>query len=146
MNRNSNHLGIHENITQSTILDLGNEIRNNSQTENETVMNFLTSNNFSNLVNETVNNSNSNEPQQPQQSNTQEHNSGFANLIIRGLQSSLPFLIIALVKLLHQHFFGFLIVLGFLTTQHFANKILVKQIELKVFNFFLNTVYLENFY
>lgn len=132
MNRNSNHLGIHENVPQSTIVDLEHEIRSDSLAENEGVMSFLTSNNFTNLMNETVNNSNSNDPQQP---NMQEQSPGFANLAIRGLQSSFPFLIIALVKLLHQHFFGFLIVIGFLTTQHFANKILVNQIELKVFDF-----------
>ncbi|RNA41043.1 RING finger and transmembrane domain-containing 2-like [Brachionus plicatilis] len=131
MNRNSNHQGIHDTIPQNTVLDLENEVRNNVQIENDTVMNFFNSNNLNGLMSEVVNNPNPNEPQQAQQINTQEQNPSFANLVVRSLQSSFPFFIIALVKLLHQHFFGFLVVLGFLTTQHFANNILVKQIELK---------------
>lgn len=136
MSRNSNQLGVHDRTGQSTIIELGSQVRDNLQLESETVVNFLNTNNLNDLVNDVINNPNPNESQQTQQINFQEQNPSLANLIIRALQSSFPFLIIALVKLLHQHFFGFLVVLGFLTTQHFANKILVKQIELKVIAFF----------
>jgi hypothetical protein len=67
---------------------------------------------------------------------------GFVNVVIKALQSSLPFIIILVAKIFHQHLLGFFIVLGFITTLHWSNRTLVNQVQLKV-NTFLNLIKME---
>jgi hypothetical protein len=57
---------------------------------------------------------------------------GFVSVVIKALQSSLPFIIILVAKIFHQHLLGFFIVLGFITTLHWSNRTLVNQVQLKV--------------
>ena len=48
------------------------------------------------------------------------------------MTSSLPFVLIFIAKIFHQHLLGFIIVLGFLVTLHWSNRFLVNQVDLKV--------------
>jgi hypothetical protein len=50
---------------------------------------------------------------------------------LKAMQSSVPFFVILVAKIFHQHLLGFFIVLGFLTTLHWSNKKLVSQVEVK---------------
>lgn len=74
---------------------------------------------------------------QPNAENGHDHTHGEqpANnlllFVLQTLQSSLPFFIILVAKIFHQHLLGFFIVLGFVTTLHWSNKTLVRQVELK---------------
>jgi hypothetical protein len=63
----------------------------------------------------------------------QQQPPSFVTGVIKTLQSSLPFLIILVAKIFHQHLLGFFIVLGFMTTLHWSNRTLVNQVQLKVF-------------
>lgn len=53
------------------------------------------------------------------------------SLLISSLQSSIPFLLLLIAKIFHQHLLGFFIVLGFMTTLHWSNRNLVHQVELR---------------
>ncbi|CAF0721520.1 unnamed protein product [Brachionus calyciflorus] len=138
MSRNSNNSNFSDQIT-NPVNQIQNELRGYIPQESETVINMLNPNNFNNLINDAVNNQQQQQQQNQQNSENEqaqnqqppESNPGIGPMIARTLQTSFPFVLIGLVKLLHQHFFGFLIVLGFLVTQHYANKILVDQIQLK---------------
>lgn len=126
----------------STSLNLNNL----AQTENQTVLNLVNQSNLVNLINDAVN-----QQQQQQQQNQHQHQhlpqqqpnnndqgdnqNGFVNLLVKTLQTSLPFFLILLVKILHQHLFGFFIVIGFITTLHYSNRMLVNQVQLKVIQF-----------
>lgn len=70
--------------------------------------------------------------QQQQQPANPEQAPNIVLFFIQALQSSLPFFIILVAKIFHQHLLGFFIVLGFVTTLHWSNKTLVRQVELKV--------------
>jgi len=72
-------------------------------------------------------------PLQQQQNNATpaEQQPNFFLFLIQALQSSLPFFVILVAKIFHQHLLGFFIVLGFVTTLHWSNKTLVRQVELK---------------
>lgn len=150
--------------------DLGNLIGDNSTTTPLPVMNRLNSNlnhnhshasdaetaqnNFDQIVlnmqtngqNGNPNNSNENGIQhehqhQHQPGGDQTPNNNFLLFLVQTLQSSLPFFVILIAKIFHQHLLGFFIVLGFVTTLHWSNKTLVRQVELKVTRFthaFLN--------
>lgn len=56
------------------------------------------------------------------------------------MTSSLPFILIFIAKIFHQHLLGFIIVLGFLVTLHWSNRFLVNQVELKVSTLFIDLV------
>ena len=53
------------------------------------------------------------------------------SFIFSSLQSSFPFFLFLVAKIFHQHFLGFFIVLGFMTTLHWSNRSLVHQVELR---------------
>ena len=57
---------------------------------------------------------------------------GLISVLVRTMQSSMPFFFILVAKIFHEHLIGFFIVLGFLTTLHWSNRTLVGQVELKV--------------
>jgi len=140
--------------------DLGNLIGDNNTTTPLPVMNRLNSNlnhnhshasdaetaqnNFDQIVlnmqtngqNGNPNNSNENGIQhehqhQHQPGGDQTPNNNFLLFLVQTLQSSLPFFVILIAKIFHQHLLGFFIVLGFVTTLHWSNKTLVRQVELK---------------
>jgi hypothetical protein len=69
--------------------------------------------------------------QQPNNTTPPEQQPNFFLFLIQALQSSLPFFVILVAKIFHQHLLGFFIVLGFVTTLHWSNKTLVRQVELK---------------
>lgn len=68
---------------------------------------------------------------QHQQEETNGNNNGLFGLALQTLQSSLPFFLILIAKIFHQHLIGFFIVLGFITTLHWSNRTLVNQVQLK---------------
>lgn len=55
----------------------------------------------------------------------------FIPFMISSLQSSLPFFILLIAKIFHQHLLGFFIVIGFMTTLHWSNRNFVHQVELR---------------
>jgi hypothetical protein len=69
--------------------------------------------------------------QQQRQQQGEDPNS-FVGTLLKTLQSSLPFFVILIAKIFHQHLLGFFIVIGFMTTLHWSNRNLVHQIQLKV--------------
>jgi hypothetical protein len=64
--------------------------------------------------------------------NEQNPQANLMLMILNMLQSSLPFFLILVAKIFHQHLLGFFVVLGFKTTLHWSNRMLVHQIQLKV--------------
>jgi len=68
---------------------------------------------------------------EPPQPNEQQVANNLVVTILKSLQTSLPFLLIILAKVFHQHLMGFFILLGFMTTLHWSNRSLVHQVELK---------------
>ena len=69
------------------------------------------------------------------QQQTDEHGqqpSGLVAAVLKTLQSSLPFAVILIAKIFHQHLLGFLIAIGFMATLHWSNRTLVNQVQLKV--------------
>jgi hypothetical protein len=88
-------------------------------------------------------NSNTTQVVDPQQlqtaqeaNNEQNPQNNLMFVILNMLQSSLPFFLILVAKIFHQHLLGFFVVLGFMTTLHWSNRMLVHQIELKVCFFY----------
>lgn len=71
------------------------------------------------------------QPQQQQQDMDAQNNNNFFFLAFKTLQSSLPFFVILVAKIFHQHLLGFFVVFGFMITLQWSNKTLVKQVELK---------------
>ena len=74
--------------------------------------------------------------QQQQQAQQEQDPNAAANgnifvFALKAMQSSIPFFVILVAKIFHQHLLGFFIVLGFLTTLHWSNKKLVGQVEVK---------------
>jgi hypothetical protein len=75
--------------------------------------------------------------QQQQQQHADQANVASNNLfmhVFKTMQSSLPFFLLFVSKIFHQHLVGFFIVLGFIVTLHWSNRTLVNQVELKVYN------------
>jgi hypothetical protein len=68
---------------------------------------------------------------QPEQDPNAAANGNIFVFALKAMQSSIPFLVILVAKIFHQHLLGFFIVLGFLTTLHWSNKKLVGQVEVK---------------
>jgi hypothetical protein len=105
------------------------------------VLNLLANNNSnSNNMNQNENfigsvpnraDQNDNQPQQNQQQQDMNVSNNFFLLAFKTLQSSLPFFVILVAKIFHQHLLGFFVVLGFMTTLHWSNKTHVKQVEFK---------------
>lgn len=78
------------------------------------------------------NHGHSHNQQQQQQQQEMNGQNNFFLLAFKTLQSSLPFLIILIAKIFHQHLLGFFVVFGFMITLQWSNKTMVKQVELKV--------------
>ena len=77
----------------------------------------------------------SNQQQQAGQGEQAPGEPNQANFFVDALgamTSSLPFVLIFIAKIFHQHLLGFIIVLGFLVTLHWSNRFLVNQVDLKV--------------
>ena len=110
---------------------------NNSQHQ-QTVLSLNTENQQQNVGNEptgqTDGDANGQQQQQQQQQQNNPMNNSIFGVMLTTLQTSIPFVFILFAKILHQHLIGFFIVLGFMTTQHFSNKTLLNQIQLKVRN------------
>ena len=97
----------------------------------QVVINLLANNNNNNNDNDQTNNA-INDPNLQQQQQEMNGPNNFLLLAFKTLQSSLPFVIILIAKIFHQHLLGFFVVLGFMITLQWSNKTLVKQVELKV--------------
>ena len=99
-----------------------------SNGQDQIVLNLQTNGNENGLPNDQQ----QQQQQQQQQPANPEQAPNFILFFMQALQSSLPFFIILVAKIFHQHLLGFFIVLGFVTTLHWSNKTLVRQVELKV--------------
>lgn len=76
------------------------------------------------------------DPSQAEQTGEQAHpgaaqGNNLVSFLVSSLTSSLPFFILLIAKIFHQHLLGFFIVLGFMTTLHWSNRSLVHQVELR---------------
>ena len=108
--------------SQSHIIFPGGELAPN--TEDQIVLNLQANGGNENGI--------LNDQHQQQQPVNPEQAPNFVIFFFQALQSSLPFFIILVAKIFHQHLLGFFIVLGFVATLHWSNKTLVRQVELKV--------------
>jgi hypothetical protein len=100
-----------------------------SQNDNQIILDLPNAN----TNNNNNNNTNNNEESIGQQQNEQQAPANnLITAIIKSLQSSLPFFIILITKIFHQHLLGFFIVFAFMTTLHWSNSNLCHQVELKV--------------
>jgi hypothetical protein len=107
---------------------------------NQVVLDLASNNNSNNQTsNESADGNQQLQPQPLQDQNIEGNAAnGFFMLLMKTMQSSLPFFVILVAKIFHQHLLGFFIVLGFMTTLHWSNRTLVNQIQLKViFIFFI---------
>ena len=83
-----------------------------------------------------LNGENTGNEQQPQQQPGNPDPNAPRNVFMvaaNAMQSVIPFIIILIAKIFHQHLLGFFIVIGFITTLYWSNKTLIHQVELKVF-------------
>lgn len=137
-----------QNSSLNVMQNFQNDLGNLNSVESQAVLNLINQSNLVNLINDTIQHQQQQEQQtnhdhnhhhynqqQPQSDQQADNQNGILNRLITILQTSLPFALILLVKILHQHLFGFFIVIGFLTTLHYSNKILVNQVQLKVSTF-----------
>ncbi len=69
--------------------------------------------------------------QTPDQAAGNEESRNILSVVFSILRSILPFFLVLVAKVFHQHLLGFFIVLGFMTTLHWSNKNLVHQVELR---------------
>lgn len=119
-----------------------------STASNSQVVLDLASSNSNNNTNNQANNNSTDANQQLQTQPLQDQNiegnaaNGFFMLLMKTMQSSLPFFVILVAKIFHQHLLGFFIVLGFMTTLHWSNKTLINQIQLKVIFDFIKYLHL----
>lgn len=111
---------------QNDSTQLQSNTNESSDASDRVVLNLAQNSNTSQVV----------DPQQLQAAqeanNEQNPQNNLLLMILNMLQSSLPFFLILVAKIFHQHLLGFFIVLGFMTTLHWSNRMLVHQIELKV--------------
>ena len=137
------HAGLYEQHNDNGHMIMNSALSNSDQV----VLNLLANNNSnSNNMNQNENfigsvpnraDQNDNQPQQNQQQQDMNVSNNFFLLAFKTLQSSLPFFVILVAKIFHQHLLGFFVVLGFMTTLHWSNKTHVKQVEFKVNAIFL---------
>jgi hypothetical protein len=96
---------------------------------------YATSLNSEQIVLNLNNDGNHQDQQQQQQAQDDQANVSQNNLfmhLFKTMQSSLPFFLLFVSKIFHQHLVGFFIVFGFIVTLHWSNRTLVNQVELKV--------------
>ena len=127
-----NNVNINNIIQSNSFLqsDLNNLVTTepvNRTMSQETVLNVQANNNNSPNA-EGVEATSSNESTEQAQANTP---TSFIPFVVSSLQSSLPFFILLIAKIFHQHLLGFFIVLGFMTTLHWSNRNFVHQVELR---------------
>ena len=151
MHSHSVPVGTHTQLNSTVYMR--NESEELSTNLDQTVLNLVNSNNIINLLGDAINQQQQYNHQSPeiqqqlggeqlmttsglpnnmQSDQAQQQPIGFFNIVLKTLQSSLPFLIILVAKIFHQHLLGFFIVLGFMTTLHWSNRTLVNQVQLKV--------------